>query len=97
MDLGKVLDPICKASAITTLLLTGFGGGFRRSELAALVVDHLEPATESIVVRVSPLLSVLPHARFSRTLKAWKYISRPTLKRSSSKWPLPMAKTSSNS
>ncbi len=28
---------------------------------------------------------VLPHFRFSRTLKGWKYISRPTLKRGSSR------------
>ena len=35
----------------------------------------------------------MPSRRFSRTLEEWKYISRPTLKRGSSKWPLPMART----
>ena len=39
---------------------------------------------------------VLPHSLFARTLKAWKYIPRPMLKRSSSRWPFPMAKTPSS-
>lgn len=35
------------------LLLTGFAGGFRRSELAALTIDHLETTAEGIVVRLA--------------------------------------------
>ena len=35
------------------LLLVGFAGGFRRSELAALTVDQLEQTAEGIVIRLT--------------------------------------------
>jgi plasmid stabilization system protein ParE len=47
------------------------------------------PHSHSLPARAFP---VLPQRRLSGTLKAGKYISRPTLKRSSSKWPLPIGK-----
>jgi site-specific recombinase XerD len=49
--LGKLPDDL-QGQRDRALLLTGFAGGFRRSELAALVIDNLEPTSEGIVVRL---------------------------------------------
>ena len=52
VDLRQILSQLpddLQGKRDRALLLTGFAGGFRRSELAALVVDNLEPTTEGIV------------------------------------------------
>jgi site-specific recombinase XerD len=54
-DLKQVIDQLpadLQGMRDRALLLTGFAGGFRRSELAALTTDDLQETAEGIVVRL---------------------------------------------